>query len=421
MTRNRHLARRDFLAAAAAATALGGSAFSSDSQRPAPKKVAAIITAYEYGYHADVLVGKILEGWKQDRGPGPLLKLESMYVEQFTNRDLSRKISQQYGVPLFDSIEKAVTVGGAGVPVDGVLCIGEHGQYPFNEKGQQLYPRRRFFEEITNTFAKYGRVVPVFNDKHLGPMWSDAKWMYDRAQEQSVPFMAGSSVTVGYRKPDVTIPMGCDVEAAVGIGYSGLDIYGSHALEFFQCNLERRRNAESGVKWVQCLEGKDAWKVLDDGLVSQELFDAALAVTPHRNGDVRKDGDPVLFLFQYVDGLMGSVFMLPSFSEGMSVAVKEKGRSEILATSFEERTVPRHPHFAWLLKAVERMFHTGRPSYPVERTLLTSGILDRALTSRQQGHQKLETPELEIRYQAVDYPHAPYPDLNSDPTAQIKI
>jgi len=420
MIKNEVMNRRDWVAGAAA-TAMGvGLSWPTDAEaaKPTkPKSVAAIITAYEKGLHADVLVGKILEGWKQDGGAGPALKLASMYVEQFTGNDMARAMAKKYDVPLFDTIENAVTVGSQRIPIDGVISIGEHGNYPWNEKEQHHYPRRRFFEAITDTFKKYGRVVPVFSDKHLGPVWSDAKWMFDRAREMKVPFMAGSSMTVGYRVPDISVPMGCEIETAVGIGYSGLDIYGSHALEFYQCHVERRRGAESGVKWVQCLQGKAMWRALDDGLIPQSMFDAALAQIPHQQKGMRQESQSALFLFQYADGLLGALFMLPEFAGGTSVALKLKGQSRLLATRFDERTEPRHPHFAYLLKGIERMFHTGRPSYPVERTLLISGILDRALTSRIEQHEKLPTPELAIPYQPVDYLHAPQPDLAVDPTA----
>ena len=417
MNRTSRASRRNWLTTvtAGAASSLLWPVSTSFAQSGKPKTVAAVVTAYQRGLHADVLIGKILEGWKQDGGPGPALKLASMYVDQFTDRDMARPMARKYGVPIFDTIEKAVTVGTNGIPVDGVISIGEHGTYPSNNKGQVLHPRRRFFEGITDTFKKYGRVVPVFNDKHLGPVWADAKWMYDRALEMRVPFMAGSSMPVGYRTPEISVPMGCDIESAVGIGYSGLDIYGSHTLEFFQCHVDRRQGAETGVKWVQCLQGDAVWKVLDDGVVRKDVFEAALDQVPHQSGDVRASKNSTLFLFQYVDGFLGAVFMLPQFAQGTSVALKLKGQSRTLATRFDERTEPRYPHFAWLLKGIERMIHTGRPTYPVERTLLTSGILDRALTSRVQQHQKLATPELEISYKPVDYPHAPLPALDADP------
>ncbi|HET6422714.1 MAG TPA: hypothetical protein VFG20_03470 [Planctomycetaceae bacterium] len=380
---------------------------------PKPKHIAAVVTIYRHGSHADVIVGKILEGWKQDRGPGPNLKLASLYVDQFPDGDMARPMAAKYGFPLCQTIEEAVTLGTNGIPVDGVLSIGEHGDYPTNAKGQKLHPRRRFFEQITDTFKKHNKVVPVFNDKHLGPVWSDALWMYERAQELKVPFMAGSSLPVMYRNPDPVIPFNEEMEAAVGIGYNGLDVYGFHALEAYQSIVERRRGGGVGVKWVECLQGDAVWKAIDAGVIRQDLFDAAIAQVPRKTpAQIRELGPSTLFRFEYLDGFAGAVVMLPTVTETTAVAVKMKQQAQILATRFDERSEPRHPHFAFLLKGLEQMFHTGKPTYPVERTVITSGILDRALTCLADGEQRMATSELSLRYQPVDYPHAPLPALS---------
>ena len=116
---------------------------------------------------------------------------------------MSRDLAKKHGFKIYETIAEALTLGGKTLAVDGVLSIGEHGKYPDNEKGQKLYPRRRFFEEICKVFEKTEKSVPVFNDKHLAATWDDAKWMYDRARKLMVPFLAGSSIPVTWRKPDL--------------------------------------------------------------------------------------------------------------------------------------------------------------------------------------------------------------------------
>ena len=406
--------RREFLKTSAAlALAVNGAGTLGAFQNGDAKPVAGVVTIYRKNSHADVLVGKILEGWKQDGGPGPRLKLVSLYVDQFPDDDMAVGLAKQHGFRLCKTIDEALTLGTNRLAVEGVLSIGEHGEYPHNAIGQHLYPRRRFFEEVTATMERCQKVVPVFNDKHPGPQLADMLWMAQRAKQLNLPWMAGSSLPVGYRDPDVTLPMGAPLEAIVAVGYSGLDVYGFHTLDVMQSIFERRsakRNAgqphESGVRSVQSVSIKELTPLIDSGTIHRETLDAALLSSETSREAVlaKPPEDGVIFIIEYRDGWTVPVVMLPTTARAISVAFKAKN-GPVQATRAEERVEPRYPHFACLLKGIEQMILTGKPVYPVERTLLASGMLDRLLTSQHAGGKKIETPELAFEYTPVDYPH----------------
>jgi hypothetical protein len=423
-------------------------------------RVAAIVTEYRLSSHADAIVTKLLEGyelfWTALR---PRIDVAALYTDQVPTNDLSREVAARHGVTIFPTIREALTLGTSALAVDGVLLIGEHGDYPLNEKGQKLYPRRRFFEETAAVFRESGRAVPVYSDKHLAWNWSDAKWMYDTARALGVPFMAGSTLPLALRRPPVQVPLDANVEEIVAVAHGRLEGYGYHALEMAQCLAERRRGGETGVTAVQCLSGEAFWTAWDSGdRWSSDLQAAALAAVAHEDGPPRDyyarraaagiaeggqpaagparsaepphslsempEGAETAFLVEYADGLRVAILMLNGYAKEFGVAVRVHGTSgsdpvaaparqrpqmqpappahdEIVATCFELFIRARSWHFAHLVHLIEELVLTGQSIYPVERTLLTTGILDAAMSSHHEGGQRLETPHLDVRYQPV--------------------
>ena len=368
-------------------------------------RVAAVITEYRPWSHADLICGRFIQGLKLDlTAHWTPMPIRAMYVDQFPPTDLSRAMAKQYGVKIAPSIRESILDDQGKLAVDGVLLIGEHGDYPTNKQGQHLYPRRRFFEETLAAFEAAGECVPVFSDKHLSARWEDGKWMYEKARALGVPLMAGSSLPLTWRRPQLEIPLGTPFDQALSVGYHDPEAYGFHALETLQCMVERRRGGETGVAAVQCLTGAAVWQAMTAGRFSRDLLVAALSRhTPPVTGDFEKRcPEPIAFFIEYLDGFKAVTLVLNPIVSQFLFAAKLTGDTGPVATQFYLQE-PTFGHFDYLANAIMEMIRAGRPVYPVERTVLTTGILSTAMDSRFEGQRRILTPDLHLSYQPVDH------------------
>ncbi|HEY3836114.1 MAG TPA: hypothetical protein VGL72_06065, partial [Bryobacteraceae bacterium] len=402
------LTRRHFFGAAAAAGAVA-------AQNTEPKRIAIITTIYRLQSHGQhmgdrFIVGFPLEGeWHK-----PNMKVVSLYVDQKPEGDLSGERAREFGLKVYPTIAETLRCGGDKLAVDAVLIIGEHGNYPRNEKGQILYPRYEFFEQVVKVFEKDGRSVPVYNDKALSYDFTKAKNMVDTSRRMKFPMLAGSSIPVTWRLPAIELPLGCQIDEALMVGVGGSDPMDFHALEGLQCMVERRGKGETGVKAVQMVEGDEVWK---PGRYSKELLTAALSrsdtplgltVDDGRTQDLVGSGElqklaknPAAYFIEYRDGLKATMLMLNGALKDFNFACRLRG-GQNQSNQFLLTPDPNVTYSACLMHKVEEMFATGVPPYPVDRTLLVSGMLEACLTSKVKGHSRLETPHLAVSYKAPE-------------------
>ena len=419
--------RRAFLAGAAAALPLAQTVWSASTATRRPR-IAALTTIYHKYSHSEHIIDRFLEGYGWESGHHrPEMDVVSLYVEQVGENDLSRERAARHpGMKIYPTIAEALTEGGSNLSVDAVLLIGEHGSYPHNEKGQHLYPRYEYFQQVVDVYRRSGRAAPLFNDKHLSWNWDYAKEMVDTSKTMNFGLMAGSSLPVTWRQPSIDLPLGAPVKEAVAVWGGGIDGGDIHVIEAMQSIVERRRGGETGIVAVEAFRGDRFWKALEAGSWDAGGWDPVLLesclsrsnqlksprptyshVLPTTEDLKRMAGDSYAYRFEYADGLKATVVQFQTAAGqtdggvvGDCSMAARMHDGDLFSVQFYLPYYSMRNFFSPQVHHIETLFRTGKSPLPIERTLLTTGMTAAAIDSLFQDQKRLETPQLAaVHYQ----------------------
>lgn len=421
MNRPLPLNRRTFLGSLAGtslAASLPATATGTATATTGPRKKIALLGTVNFTHsHTQHFLDRFVlgYGWKGEWRP-PSVTLASLFIDQFPKNELARGRAEEFKVPLFPTIREALGLGRPGLAVDGVVIIGEHGDYPDNDRGQKLYPRHASFKEVVKVFEEAGRAVPVFNDKHLSTTWAECAEMVDDSKRLGFPFLAGSSLPVTWRLPALDVPLGTPLKESVCACYGGVDSYDFHGLETAQCMSERRRGGEVGISSVHALKGAKVWETVAARPDTRRLLASALSrsnTLPVVNGYPTAPvsfewaraafPDPIAYFIDHRDGFKTSMFLLGI--QDFNYAGLRADTDEVIACQMHlpmpGSGATTADFFNPLVRHIETMVLENRAPYPVERTLLTSGMTLAAVESLHRGQVPVATPEMDVRYQAT--------------------
>lgn len=409
--------RREFAFGLAGTCLLaGGLRVAAPASSSAKKKIAFLGTEVFEHSHSQHFLDRFHLGWATGGSwRESQVEVAGVYIEQFRDRDVGRERLAKYGLTTYPTLAEALTLGGSELAVDGVVIIGEHGEYPRNEKGQTLYPRYKWFKEVVEIFERSGRSVPIFNDKHLSTDWAECQEMVDDSKRLEFPFYAGSSLPVTWRLPELELPLDVPLEESVCVAYGGVDSYDFHALETAQCMSERRVGGEVGIAQVHALRGDKVWEKLATEDATRELFLSALCRSHslpvykgYPSGRISLDWarenltEMVAYFIEHRDGFRTSIYM--TNIQDFNYAGRRSDNGQIVGCQMmlpmPGRNATTADFFNPLSLNVEQMIVHGKTAYPVERTLLTSGMVIGGVDSLFQGEVPIATPEMSVVYRA---------------------
>lgn len=363
-------------------------------------QVAAISTVYRHNSHAEMMIGRLLGEFPHYT---PSIKVASLYLDQIPDNDAGVDAAGRHGVAVCETIREtiqhAVTHGG----LDGVIIIGEHGNYSVDAMGRKRYPRKRLLEETLLALDELGVRVPIFSDKFLSWCVDESVWMYEQLKGRDIPFFGGSSIPHTAVRPEFDRQLLKGAREWLIVSFSNeLEAYGYHALEVLQSLAERRDGGETGISSVSSLSGEAAWEALarrewPEDMLLQTLERSGIAVEPHPKNSEKQERTTVIVV-EYRDGCKGYVVQRKEWTDRWSFSFRDATGEIVSAVCLSDNERP-FGHFDTLTGLIERFIITRAEPVSPERILITSCLINRVMESLYKG-VRVMTPELLVQYKS---------------------
>jgi len=406
LTRRQMLGMTSMAGLAALTGIASGAVAQTVQKRP---RIACLVTYWAAPRsHADWIITKLLDGyWWQGAHTPSRVDVVSVYIHQLAESGLGQKICKSKNIPIFKTVGEAVTLGGKELAVDGVVIVGEHGEYPTDLKGHWLLPRWWIYNQVVRVFEQSKRSVPVFNDKHLSYNWDDAKWMFDKSRELNFPLTGGSSIPTYFRKPEIELEIDTPIKASVVIGGAGDEGAIFHCIDVLQAFVERRKGGETGVRSIQSIRGPESWKWVERNPWAAKLLESVRTSFDLKPGHFQETTEANICIVEYNDGTKAAV--ISGRDVGWTYATEIEGQKEATVISMLDWPGPFDQYHAsnsqphWITE----MMVTKKEPFNAERLLLSTGITSHYMESNWENGRysaigrRIETPYMNMTYRST--------------------
>jgi len=361
--------------------------------------------------HADWIITKLMDGyWWQGAHTPSRIDVASVYIHQLDTSLLGQKICKAKQIPIYNTAGEALTLGSKDLAVDGVVIVGEHGNYPTDLKGHWLLPRWWMYQQVVRVFEQSKRSVPVFNDKHLSYNWDDAKWMFDKSRELKFPLTGGSSIPTYFRSPEIDLAADTPIRNSIVLGGAGDEGAIFHSVDVLQAFVERRRGGETGVRSVQSVRGPETLAWVERTPWAGKLLDGAARRIELDAKTLLQSAEGRACIVDYNDGTKGAV--IAGRGVDWTYAGEIEGQNDPTIVSMlgwpgpfsQYHAANGQPHW------ITEMMVTRKEPFNAERLLLSTGIVNHYMDSNWENGRyaavgrRIETPFMDMKYHTTRGP-----------------